>query len=74
MYDHYKHLCLCFLLCLTAALGYNYMTIRQPIGVDTMPNIQMFRNVQMVDLIFAVLLVLSAWCHVDTIQQKQIDE
>lgn len=52
----------------TAALEYNYMAVSYPVGVNTMPNIQMFRKVQMVDLIFAVLLILSAWCPVDKIQ------
>lgn len=51
-----------FLLCPTAALGYNYMAKRHPVRVNMMPDIQMFRNVQMVDLIlqFCLLWVLSA--------------
>ena len=68
MYDHSDHPYLYFLLCSTAALGYNSMAIRQSVGVNEMPNIQMFRNVQMVDLIFTVLLILGAWSPVDTIQ------
>lgn len=68
MFKHSKHPYLCFLLCPTAALGCNYMAIRQPVRVNMMPNIQMFRCVQMVDLIFAVLLILGVWYPVDTIQ------
>ena len=73
--DHSKHSSLYFLLRPTAALGYNSTAITLWVVVNVMPNIQMFRSVQMVDLGFAVLLPLGAWSPLDTIQwNKQVSK